>query len=435
MDFHKTPIELAQALSRHAPKKIVSILDPSVGEGHLLAPFIKRLKSTAKKVICIDTNQDRLDIVKAKYQKTLGRALRIIREDFIIWSGQTKNYRSSNQFDCVVMNPPFAGKKSDWLTMDLAHELPGIGEGVRALPLEAVFVLRAIKLLKSGGRLLSIVPSSIISSTSTLWFRKYLLQLGAVRYVHELPEFTFPGVEARVYLLIFEKKQTQDKLLLCNHDLITPEKLTLQKADLLRDTRFDFNFHQAFHSLQNMRDLYSNLEWKPLKDLVMLHRGSVKSPEGTKVALHTSDYHDGFWQCKDPDKVIHKKETDYSIRSGDLLLKRVGRGASHSLGAVIDHIGYACSDCLLIIRPKDMLLSEALLFTLRIFISSDFGTHLIEKGTGATYITETELRELTIPTKLVERYPIEFAQYKNAINKRDFNLMMLIEKKIRLSLV
>lgn len=431
MNRYDTPLQVAQVLARHVPKGACSILDPCIGTGVLLEPLAKHIKSSAKRVVCIDVNSDVLRQVKPKLKTLYGRQLQILNTDFLDWSAPTHSRGGQERFDCVVMNPPFAGRQSDCIRLDLAKEIPGIGKGIRFVPLEGAFILRGIRMLHAGGCLLSIVPSSLISSLKTTWFRKYLLQLGAVRYVHELPRFTFRNVEARVYLFVFEKLAKQRSIILCNHDLLKPERIALACTALSQEVRFDYSFHRALRWYNTLRCGRPNLGWTTLKQIAHVIRGSVNSPSGARSAFHTCDYHDGFWHPRDRIMRFRRDRSDRGIQPDDLLIKRVGRNCGRAIGKVIGNVGTAGSDCLLIIRPKKSQMSTPILFMLRVLIASPEGAALLERGTGATYLSASQLLDFFVPMKLILCYPSEFAEYRRAVARKEFRSMTSIENRVR----
>ena len=118
-----------------------------------------------------------------------------------------------------------------WIRLNFADEFPTLGKGYRSIPIEVAFIVRAVRLLNPNGVLLAIVPATLISSFKTSWLRQYLMEIGAVDYVHELPKRTFKGVEARVYLFVYRKSARQRSLVVCNHDLVKPERILIKEMN------------------------------------------------------------------------------------------------------------------------------------------------------------------------------------------------------------
>ena len=431
MRTYYTPISVAQVLARHVPKNPLRILEPAAGTGTLLEPLAERLRGSVKRVVCIDINKEALEQAKLHLAPILGNRLELICSDFLAWSSPIHRSKKEQLFDCVLMNPPFAGRRENFVKLNLAEELPSIGEGSHYAPVEVAFVLRSIRLLAPQGRLLAVVPSSLISSLNTVWVRNYLLLLGAMRYVHELPRYTFRGIGSRFYLFVYEKAGLKRPFLLCNHDLDEPESIRIKVSELTAELRFDYGFHAALRRYKELMEGSGHLGWTELPDSADVLRGNIKSPLGPKKALHTYDFNDGFWHLGDRRIRIQKDKSERGIRRGDFLMKRVGRSCSSTVGKVIGHIGCASSDCLWIVRPKKGIMSTRILFALRVLLGFDFGAQLVECGTGAPYITEKALRDLVIPTKLADVYNKQYSGYREAIIRRDFHAMLCIESRVR----
>lgn len=429
-----TPAEVAKALARHAPKCIESLLDPAVGNGVLLDPILNRLSALPKHVICIDSNKDLLVGLQGKFKERLGNSLRLINADFLEWSSPLNMRYRRIGFDCIVMNPPFMGRKNGLVKVDLGADFPGIGGASHFAPVEVAFVLRATKLLKPGGRLLAVVPLSLVGSITTRWARELLLRLGAVRYVHELPRFTFRHLEARTYLFIFERRRGSGTIVLCNHDLARPKRLFVTNAELPPEIRFDYSFHKAFKWHESLATSFPQLEWSKVTDVASIHRGSIDAVARDRRVLHTSHYRDGSWKLPNDIGRFRRDRSQKGVQKGDLLVKRVGRDCGRSIGKVRGHQGLACSDCILIIRPKEKALSARLLFALRVVLAWSGGLPLIQRTTGASYLTAKELSRLSIPLGLADQFPQEYAHYKSAVAERQIDAMLSIEHNIRRSL-
>lgn len=430
---HDTPKEVAAYLARYAPPHAESILEPSVGKGHLLYPILLPVNDTIKRVVCIDTDTDILNEVAEKFGPLYQEKLEIVNEDFLAWSALPRLEQGSG-FDCIVMNPPFSGKTKNWIKLDLGKELGKGDEKSCAMPLEAAFILRALNLLNPKGKLLAVVPSTLVSSLRTTWLRKYMLELGAVTYVHELPKKTFIGVESRVYLFVFERSQIHSKVMVLNHDLSYPVRMKINKKDLANNSfRFDYSFHHSFEIYKKNRILLKDLNWGKLKDVAIIKRGEVDSPKGYKDVLHSCDFRNGFWELTNSIKNLPPimNKSIFMTLHGDLIVKRVGRNCSSSFGVNINRKKIVCSDCLLIIRPKEANMSVELLFALRIMFSEGSGFKLIERGTGATYIAQQELMEFLIPLNLSDFFPDLFIDYRKAIKMKQYASMKILEEKSR----
>ena len=431
MERYDTPIKLAQILAEHVPTNAHRILEPSVGTGILLEPIIAQSNQITE-IVCIDTDKKILGKVEQRFQATLGKQLKTYHADFLSWSSANLKARKYQSFDCVVMNPPFSGRAQNQVKIDLDKEFPNFGKGLRLVPLEGVFILRAIRLLNSGGKLLAILPSSIISAIKNIWFRDLIASLGAIQYVHEFPKRTFKGLESMVYLVVFQKDRDQENVTLISHNLNDVATTSIRKNNLKTVNRFDYQFHFAHGRYANLIASQPNLEWVQLKDIAKILRGNIKTPFKTHRAIHTCDYQDGFWHRRNGNEVILRGDSEHSIRKGDILIKRVSRKCSQTVGLVLEHEGCAVSDCILILRPQKVEMGFEILFSLRFLIAFNLGACLLERGTGATYLTESDLKKLLIPIGLAKEHACLFQQYLTAISLENFERMKKIEHHLRL---
>lgn len=422
MKFY-TPLEVAKALAKYAPKGIQSILEPSVGNGVLLESMYRRLKSV-EKIVCVDIDKNALMNARTKLEGRFGSRLATIQRDFLQWSAENME-AYLDFFDCIIMNPPFGGKKSQTKKIDLKKEINHKTSAFRATPIECLFILRSVRMLKQGGRLLAIVPSSMVSAISTSWIRKYLLESGSILCVHELNKFTFEKVEARVYLFVFEKSTDRKNVLLCNHDVLKPDKLRISREVLDPEYRLDYRYHEAINAYDVIVNKNTRLNWKSLSTLAQIYRGSVNSPFVKGVAVHSTHYENGFWSFSNI--VESPLDGERIVKGKDLLMKRVSRNCAKTIGPVGSGPKSLCSDCVLIIRPNQTISSIRLLFSLKVLFTFQFGANLVERGTGATYVTEESLSNLKIPYALAATYPDLFLRYEEAVQKRNFSEMIQIE--------
>ena len=401
----ETPPEVARRLMRHAPRVLGKVLDPAVGNGALLMPLGRRLVNKSSELYCVDSDV----AVLAELGGTLGRVLRrratVVNADFIDWASQ----QQAASFDCIVMNPPFAGTKRG-LRRVTSDALQSFVDPSRCMPLEAAFLCKAHDLLKENGRLLAVLPTSIVMGESLQWLRDWLAKTGRIRVVHELPEDCFPRVSSRMYLLVYEKAQRQREIDLYNHDLRRPHKLELEVEPGSGIERLDFGYH---HGKQRMDTLMRDrgLGWRTLGSVASIIRGDVATPWATGHAVHTVDYKEGFWRCPAGRLVRRNGPKTGAIQKGDLLVKRVGRNSYRSFGRFVSAPGARCSDCVFILRPETSGTTYNLLFALTTLSQLKWIRPLIERGTGASYITKISLSNLSIPTQLSGRLPRLFEKF------------------------
>ena len=422
MGHHLTPATVASVLARYAPKRINALLDPAVGTGSLLRPFMTR-KGLPKRITCVDRDETVVKLLPAEIVHNLGSQLDFVRADFLVWA--RKQIALNRTFDCIIVNPPFCGRKG----IRLSHIGQNLGKAqVRKAPIELVFLVKCIELLASGGRLLAILPSSAVTCVGTRWFREFMLSQGSIARVHEIAPNTFSGVEGRIYLLVFDKDRRRDWVMLCNSDLMRPSKIRLQVSAAASNLRFDYSFHKAMAGQRSNAAAAlprkSPVEWMPLAQMAEIVRGNVEAPFKCKV-LHTTDRSGPFWASRS-----RQKCSDISLVAAvpnDVLVARVGRECANSVGLYCSEKRVTVSDCVLVVRPRDPRSGAELLFAIRVLLKGSSSSALLERGTGASYITIESLSSLEVPSNLHVSFPRHFGLYARAIRARRANWMLKIE--------
>ncbi|MFI4912881.1 MAG: N-6 DNA methylase [Sedimentisphaeraceae bacterium JB056] len=412
MKRYETPDDVAFALARWAPKGIKKILDPAVGTGILIKPFLRRLVNNKGIVYCVDIDGKVLEFVDDFLSPHLGDSLNLINKDFLDIESNDIVVEDDKLFDCIVMNPPFSGQRKEWREVKIPATTKS-PELVKKLPIESVFIVNAVQFLRPQGRILAILPASVISGKASECVRQYLLNIGKISHVHELSKFTFKKVEARVYLFVFEKSTKTKPIKLHNHRLKNPDNIVLSPCSLEDGMRLDYRFYAAKQWFDNLQLRSSNAGWIPLSDLADVYRGNASSPHGVNSAIHTTDYRNGRWNHQRV-KNVEGNIGPYVVQPNDFLLKRIGRNCQKSLGMLTGTHGGGCTDCVYIVRPKSEDRKKQLFFALRTILSFKQIEGLILRGSGAEYITLADLEQLNIPINIADIYPDIYSRYYSA---------------------
>lgn len=271
--------------------------------------------------------------------------------------------------------------------------------------------------------MIAIVPASVISGTSTKWLRTLLISKGNVKIVHELPNWTFAGIDGKIYILVYEHGHRQGPLSVRNHRLIRPDVLRISSSKATSLGRWDFGYVQARHWHDALLD-YPQFKWTAVSAVSDICRGQVDSPINCTKILHTTN----FLNTK---LGAQRATKDCDVRPGDIIIKRVDRRSALSPALFCGLGPVRASDCILRIRPKTGASSEELLFALRTVISWPVGSALVERGVGAKYITISDLASIRIPLGLGEAYPQLFDRYRALIAKKKWQELATIEAEVR----
>ncbi len=347
--------------------------------------------------------------------------------DFLKWRFGRYGF-AEGQFDCVLMNSPFSGRRERWLklnTSDLRHI--GIKRPLMA-PEEVGFLLRAIRLLRDNGVLIAIVPGSVVAAQSTSWLREALFACGHIQVVHQLPRHIFPGTETECYILVFKKSQGH-KIRLLNHDLRNPEELCVSEDDLESEKRLDFGKISSSILLKHLVQTTGSLGWKRVGEIASVMRGNAHTPFRGKRGIHTTNFENGAWRRIQNEVYLQSRNDSDSLAHGDLLIKRVGRSSAASLGPCVGVAGLQFSDCVFRLRPNDRSTRGTLLLGFRSIIGANGGKSLLERGTGVPYIVEQDIINLVVPMNLKAVFPRRIREYDDALRRRDYRLMASIEQR------
>lgn len=415
MTRHETPTHIASILAKHAPAKVSSLLDPATGSGVLVRPFL--LRNPLTKAICIDIDPSSVRSVRGDFKPY--RNVSVINGDFLQWSKR----HPAEQFDCVVMNPPFAARMQDCVGMRIHPNIGGASESLLVAK-EIAFVYAGISHLRDRGRLIAILPASVICSDSGSWLRAELTRTGFVRVVHELPLHTFAGVEAKTFILIYERGAPQSNVSLRNHRLRNPDELIVSRDTLVKYPRFDFGYHEAALWYERLRRI-GELGWVRLKDIADCWRGEVDSPIRDPGILHTKNF--------EKFRPVNKESCGWlrPARTGDIVVKRVARDCASSWMLYLRRRCAQCSDCVLVIRLRGGREALPALFALRVLLASTKGAPLVERGTAASYLTVDSVSDIYIPSRLCEIYKASFEEFREAIRKGKLQKAATIEARVR----
>lgn len=404
---------------RWIPRGAQYVLEPAVGDGALIDPLLKR--GAPPRIFAVDVDGEAAATVAA------GRPLvTSIHADFLNSKDSTL---VRGGFDAAIMNPPFQAKQ--WIC---APKI--LGSTKHKLPVEAAFLARALSFVKQGGRLVALLPASVISAPRLTWFRRAIAEKAHVRCVQELPPNTFVGVDAGFYILVLDKGARTAQSVLRNHKVWGSDSLKLPAALVSSGGRLDYSFHEG---LLDLKALHSqrDLDWHPLKNTATVQRGDTPAVGAQRKPslLHTDGFRNGWWRVETrQSSPVEPGRAPLVISNGDLALPRIHKSWADRCGL---YCGAATSfsDCIFRLRPTNGLSENELLFGLRMMLGYPFVRAILERSTGVRYITAEELSNLAIPTGLATAFRVEWRDYQMALSDGDFDRMNKIEHVIRSQLL
>ena len=260
------------------------VCDPCCGVGSFLSTFYK--KSRENNVI----DSSKLKIVG---QDKVARMVRFAKINMLLFNNHTHLITKGNSLagesaldnyngkvDLILTNPPFGAKfSSDELKPNaknnypILHDLILSRQGGTNFSSEILFVDRCISLLKPNGKLLAVLPDSVISSaglSSTLRHRLINTKAINIRGIIELPSVTFAqaGTRTKTSILYLEKVAEADKknyVFIAQSEQIGFEVST-KKGATVKIESGENDLLKIFESYQNNNFISNGVEQKVLSE-------------------------------------------------------------------------------------------------------------------------------------------------------------------------
>jgi len=211
-----TPKEVAEAMAAMLPiKKDSIVFDPTCGGGTFLLSALKRWGNNPIKIIGNDIDKslvfltELLLIINNSNQKN---EFNFVTSNLYSELSKFENY--FNKVDYVLANPPFSIKIDS-----LSCDSPLFNIGYRNS--DALFIDLCHKLLKPNGKLVCLVPHSLIANKEFVKFRKEIEKCWTIKGVFILPEGVFnttsnTTTRADVIVLNKGKTKTSNKIVFGN---------------------------------------------------------------------------------------------------------------------------------------------------------------------------------------------------------------------------
>jgi type I restriction enzyme M protein len=202
LDQYFTPREIVEFMTSLADPNIGErVLDAACGSGGFLIHAFRHVKQKIDDSNAPDhTKQEQNDDLIAERLwgveidedlHTLAKINLIMHGDgynhIIRGDGLSTEYLPEDFFDVVLMNPPFTTQYANRSVLDRYI----LGQGRTAQELDILFVERAVRSLRPGGRLLIVLPEGMLNLPSYGEFREWLITNCDLTHTISLPEGTF----------------------------------------------------------------------------------------------------------------------------------------------------------------------------------------------------------------------------------------------------
>lgn len=229
--YFTTNVELKEKFFEFIKNMPSVILEPSIGQGDLVAFITNKTPSVSFDMYEIDTKITLLDEIKKDADK-------IVYNDFMKES-ITKSYTT------IVGNPPFVRTKRGNLYID--------------------FTEKCFSLLEENGELIFIVPSDFFKLTSSAKLLNAMMLNGTFTHIfHPHNEKMFENASIDVILFRYCKNNLIEKKVLYNNELLyitnSNGLITFSKEENTSDVMFQNYFDIYVGLVTGKEDVYKNAD-------------------------------------------------------------------------------------------------------------------------------------------------------------------------------
>lgn len=182
--------------------KPINILEPSCGEGAFLKSLVSSLPANKVSIHGNDIDKDFINTCKNNFENRVN----LTNEDFV-------NLSKTNKYDCIIGNPPYVRIQNlpDEQVKQLKAEYPKYLTG--NFDLYMYFILKCIDMLTDDGKLIFIVPNSLLYNKSCFKLKQYLFDSGLVEYIIDFKENKmFENYNTYTCIIVLNKKYRDKRI-------------------------------------------------------------------------------------------------------------------------------------------------------------------------------------------------------------------------------
>jgi type I restriction-modification system DNA methylase subunit len=260
------------------------VCDPCCGVGSFISTFYKKNKENN----IIDSSK-----VKIVGQDKVARMVRMAKINMMLFNNHNNFISNGNsvtdkslldkyigKVDLILTNPPFGArfsseelKSNSKINFPLLNDLFDKNDSIFSS--EVLFIDRCISLLKPGGKLLAVLPDSVISSAginSTLRHRLLSSEFINIKSIIELPAVTFAqaGTRTKTSILYLEKVKPQSKRTKSNVFIGQCENIgfevSTKKGATVKVETGDNDLIKIFEAYKSKNKIQATIEQKVLNE-------------------------------------------------------------------------------------------------------------------------------------------------------------------------
>lgn len=356
-----TPMNLADFLIKRIEQSDCKhVIDICCGSWNLLRAAKHKYPLADVVGVDVDEEAQKHQLTNSQFYHMDGRAYAL------------KCLEDNIKYDLVLSNPPFGHiNENERILYNLNNE--NIMLELLNKRYETEMILANLLLVRPGGSILFILPSSFIEGVRCNKIRKYIGETYKVRALFSLPNETFGKREIRTWAIWLDAVAPD------NSDVDIYYIKTVDQADAISASRKV--------GRQNIRTgNWLGREMLKEGEALNIYRGNLHSKEFTNtgnLVLHCAAVgKDGIWKPS----IRHTNQVDKRrAQVGDIIINRVGRSAGY--WCINDEPNIMVSDCIIVIHNCEEQVIKMLEQK-----SINNRLHIPIYGTTTQYITVRDIR-------------------------------------------
>lgn len=346
-----TDSKIREQLFGYLPKMTQpKIAELSVGTGEFLSSIYQHFNEP--EIWAYDIDKTVLNIAKSQYPQA----------NYSVMNGLDVQ---ETGFDFVIGNPPYMEIDRNEVSSEFATILSGRPN------LYALFIKKGLDLLKPGGYLGFVVPTSMNNGAYFSKLREYILQHASIEQVSLLDNDSFIDAQQATQIIILRKNgiyNTKHIFSWAGHTLIVENSVNLVRL---------FEGAQTL-AQQGYVVKTGNVVWNQ-------HKSKLSDDKQHTLLIWSKNIVDGGVILNKPLQYIKHWQPEYTF--GIVVNRITGAGKNAKLRAALVSQPFAAENHVNVISGNDL---SALLIQLR----DPRGLEAIKQITGNTQLSKTELQEL-----------------------------------------
>lgn len=346
-----TPKSLRDKIVSYLPKITnAKIAELNVGTGEFLDSIYNYFDNPS--VYCYDIDSSVLNIARSLYPQAK-------------FSVEDSLYVSESNFDFVIGNPPYFETKRKQYKEDFSKIVSG------RLNMYALFIYKGLTMLKDGGYLAMIVPTSMNNGAYFKKLREYIISIGNIEVLDILSSDLFSDVQQAVQLLVIKKVNNKaDFTFSKNGTTIFTDKVSV--------------LNQLWYNAYSLKELgftvkTGNFVWNQ-------HKNKLSSCSNDTLLLWAHNIINGkvVLSSKKP-QYIHGWNPEYT--QGIIVNRITGANNNAKLKAALYEKSFAAENHVNVISGKNLI-------ELLPLLTNEKSLRALKLITGNTQLSKTELETL-----------------------------------------